>query len=184
METQELHNWRTYADPFSAVVTHTMDWEAATPCTEWTARDVVEHVVMTERDFLGQHGLLPTDAAGIEPERERPDRLWKSHERLVAGLLSDAAVAGREFGGYFGPSTIGATIVGFYGVDLLTHRWDLAVSQGLDPLLTRQDLDAIDAAMDSFGEQAYAPGLFARPVEVSDGADRTAVVLARTGRRA
>ncbi|MCC3290214.1 MULTISPECIES: maleylpyruvate isomerase N-terminal domain-containing protein [unclassified Arthrobacter] len=179
-----FHNWRTYAVPFSAVVADTTDWDAATPCTEWTARDVVEHVVMTQRDFLAQHGLLPAGPAGIAPDGERPDLLWKNHESLVAALLSDAAVAGREFDGYFGPSTIGATIVEFYGVDLLTHRWDLAVSQGLDPLLTGEDLDAIDAAMDSFGEQAYAPGLFARPVGVPDSADRRAVVLARTGRRA
>lgn len=182
MATQELHNWRASADPFSAVAAGTTDWEAATPCTEWTARDVVEHVVMTQRDFLAQQGLLPQGSAG--PDTADPLRLWTDHDRLVSGLLSDPAVAGREFGGYFGPSTIGATIVGFYGVDLLTHRWDLAVSQGLDPQLTGEDLDAINAAMDSFGEQAYAPGLFARPVEVPDGADRRAVILARTGRRA
>ena len=177
--TASLEIWRKDAGPFSALVSRTSDWGAQTPCEGWTARDLVEHVVSTERDFLEQHGL-----AGAAADTADPGKLWLEHERRVAELLADPAVADREFAGYFGPSTIGETLAGFYGGDLIVHRWDLAASQGLDAELSEEDLAAVDAAMDGFGEQAYAPGLFAPPVPVPDDAEPIRRVLARTGRRA
>ena len=103
---------------------------------------------------------------------------------VLNSVLADPAVAGRQFDGYFGPATVGGWLAGFYGVDLIVHRWDLAVSQGLDAGLTEADLAAVDAAMDMFGELAYAPGLFGAPVPVPEGAGRCSLVLARTGRKA
>lgn len=178
--TTALRIWRERADPFSTIAAAATDWDAASPCTDWAARDVVAHVVETQRDFLQRHGLL---AAGT-PETGDPHTLWITHEAEVSSLMADPDVADRAFAGYFGPSTIGETLTGFYGVDMVTHRWDLAVSQGLDARLTDQDLEAIDEALDGFGEQAYAPGLFARPVPVPPDASRLQQVLARTGRRA
>lgn len=32
-------------------------WDATTPCAEWNVRDVVAHVVDTQRDFLAREGL-------------------------------------------------------------------------------------------------------------------------------
>ena len=176
--TTSLEIWHKNAEPFSALVSRTTDWDAHTPCEGWTARDLVEHVVTTERDFLEQHGL-----AGPAADTADPGKQWLEHERRVAELLADPAVADREFAGYFGPSTIGETLAGFYGGDLIVHRWDLATSQGLDAGLSEEDLAAVDAAMDGFGEQAYAPGLFAPPVPVPDDAEPLRRVLARTGRR-
>ncbi|MDN3483181.1 maleylpyruvate isomerase N-terminal domain-containing protein [Arthrobacter sp. APC 3897] len=178
META-LQTWRSRADVFSSVTARTADWNAATPCGAWTARDIVDHVVSTQREFLAQHGL-----AAQPPDDGGPGQIWRSHERLVSGLLADPAVAGRQFDGYFGPATVGGWLAGFYGVDLIVHRWDLAVSQGLDAGLTEADLAAVDAAMDMFGELAYAPGLFGAPVPVPEGAGRCSLVLARTGRKA
>lgn len=174
-----LHVWRSRADVFTSIAARTADWNAATPCADWTARDIVDHVVSTQREFLDQHGL-----AAQLPDGGDPGQTWRSHERLVSGLLADPAVAGRQFDGYYGPDTVGGWLAGFYGVDLIVHRWDLAVSQGLDAELTEADLAAVDAAMDMFGELAYAPGLFGMPVPVPDGADRCSLVLARTGRKA
>lgn len=187
--TAALELWRKRADAFGAVTARTTDWDAPTPCEKWAARDVVEHVVSTQQDFLSEHGLLRggfTDGStgpGNPTDPANPRTLWPTHERMVAALLADPDVAGREFAGYFGPSTIGETLAGFYATDLIVHRWDLAASQGIDAELTEEELDVVDAAMDSFGEQAYAPGLFDPPVKVPDGAGRQSVVLARTGRR-
>ncbi|AKT50172.1 maleylpyruvate isomerase family mycothiol-dependent enzyme [Arsenicicoccus sp. oral taxon 190] len=174
-----LASWRQHAAPFTDVVEAVTDWDAASPCEGWAAADVVAHVVDTERDFLGGQGLdLPAQTGDSPAER------WAAHEAAVSDLLADPAVADRTYDGHFGPTTVGATLARFYGFDLLVHRWDLARSQGRDASFTDAELDEIDAAVDGFGEHAYAPGIFARPVEVPDGADRVARVLARTGRRA
>ena len=174
-----LASWQQHATPFTSVVEAVTDWDAASPCEGWTATDVLGHVLDTERDFLGARGRdLPVLDQGSPADR------WRAHEAAVSGLLADPAVAAEAFEGHFGPTTVGETLTRFYGFDLLVHRWDLARSQGREEALTDAELDEIDAAVDGFGEHAYAPGIFGQPVEVSGEADRQARVLARTGRRA
>lgn len=176
----DLESWSRHADPFTAVVDQVDDWSAASPCAGWTAADVVEHVISTERDFLaGQDVELRDDTTGSDPAER-----WRSHEATVRAALADPSVGAREYDGAFGRTTIGATLARFYGFDLLVHRWDLTRSQGRDEVLTDAEIDEIDHAVDGFGEHAYAPGIFARPVEVPAEAGRQARVLARTGRSA
>lgn len=178
--TEALRIWRERAHPFTAVVMEVTDWDAATPCTEWRARDIVAHIISTEREFIETHQLI-ADPHQIETSGE-PAGQWAGHESLIAGLLADPEVANRRFAGYFGPSTVGETLAGFYGGDLLVHRWDLAVSQGMEAGLTEKELQDIDSSMDGFGELAYAPGLFERPVDIPGTAALEQRVLARTGR--
>jgi hypothetical protein len=92
-------------------------------------------------------------------------------------------VAARPHDGAFGPTTVGDVLLDFYGFDLIVHRWDLARSQGRDARLTGAELALVDAAVDGWGEHAYAPGIFGAPAEVPAGADEQTRVLARTGRR-
>ncbi|WP_193103786.1 maleylpyruvate isomerase family mycothiol-dependent enzyme [Brachybacterium sp. FME24] len=173
-----LTTWQERSAPFTATVQAVDDWEAPSPCEGWTARDVLEHVCRTQRDFFAQRGLELSDLSGAEPAQT-----WAAHHREVSGLLGDPDVAQRAFDGAFGPTTVGATMIDFYGFDLIVHRWDLARSQGLDARLTPQELALIDAAVDGWGEHAYAPGIFAGALPTSPGVDEQTRVLARTGRR-
>lgn len=175
--TQQM--WQQHAQPFTEVVQAVTDWDAASPCEGWSARDVLDHVIETERDFLTQRGFTTP-----EPDAGDPARGWDEHLSAVTDLLGDESVATKEFDGYFGPTTVGDTLARFYGFDLLVHRWDLARSQGSDATFNDSELDEIDAAVDGFGEHAYAPGIFAAAVDVPGDADRQTKVLARTGRRA
>lgn len=70
-----------------------------------------------------------------------------------------------------------------YAFDLIDHRWSQARTQGRDARLTEAELALVDAAVDGWGEHAYAPGIFGAPVNVPGGADAQTRVLARTGRR-
>ncbi len=171
--------WATHSDPFTAVVEQVDDWDAASPCAGWSARDVLSHVMGTQADFLAQHGHdLP------EPDAADPAAAWRAHDAAVRALIADPQVAGTRYDGVFGPTTVGESLATFYGFDLLVHRWDLARSQGRDEPLTEGELDEVDAAVDGFGEHAYAPGIFAAALEPATDADRRQRVLARTGRRA
>lgn len=172
--------WRARAEPFHRVLSRVSDWDASTPCEGWTTRDVVDHVITTQGEFLAMHDL---GAASTAPGTSPLER-WRAHDQHVEALLTAPEVAGREWAGYFGPTTIAHTLVHFYGTDLLVHRWDVAQSQDIDAQLDDAELEEIDAAMTSFGDQAYAPGLFGGPLDVPDGATRLTTVLARTGRRA
>lgn len=195
--------WRERSAPFTAEVEAVTDWDAASPCEDWTTRDVLAHVIDTETEFLVGVGLVsarqgpgtpadrtaaqstPADGATADGAAadDDPALRWRTHLAGVAALLSDPAIAARPHDGAFGPTTVGTVMIEFYGFDLIVHRWDLARSQGRDARLDEQELALIDAAVDGWGEHAYAPGIFAPPVPVPTGADEQTRVLARTGRR-
>lgn len=167
------------ADRFSDVVAATTDWSAASPCEGWTAADVVDHVIDTQRDFLARHEI----DAGPRPSGP-PAQAWAAHLAAVRPLAIDPAIAVREFDGVFGRTTIGATLDAFYGFDLVVHGWDLGASNGRPTTFTQTDMDAMEAAFEGFGDHAYDDGVFWAPVEVAQDADRQTRLLARMGRRA
>jgi len=174
--------WRERSAPFTAEVAAVEDWDAPSPCEGWTAHDVLAHVIDTEREFLIRVGLAAEEAADASADGE-PAACWAAHLAAVDALLADPAVAARSHDGAFGPTTVGDVLLDFYGFDLIVHRWDLARSQGRDARLSAAELDLVDAAVDGWGEHAYAPGVFGAPVAVPADADAQARVLARTGRR-
>lgn len=166
------------ADRFTSTVAATTDWSAASPCAGWTAADVVDHVVDTERQFLETHGLgldgRPTGS---------PDVVWRLHLEAVRPIATDEDVRAREYDGFFGRTTIGATLDHFYGFDLVVHGWDLGSANGRPTTFTDADMDAMEQAFVGFGEHAYDDGVFGRPVDVPADADRQTRLLARMGRR-
>ena len=176
-----LTAWRRSAAPFSAEVETVTDWEAPSPCEGWSARDVLAHVIDTEQEFLARVDLAP--AAGPSgPTTPGPATRWAEHLAAVEALLADPAVAGSPHEGAFGPTTIGAVLIEFYGFDLVVHRWDLARSQGRETRFGEAELALLDASVDAWGKHAYAPGIFSAPLEGPEGADPQTRVLARMGR--
>jgi uncharacterized protein (TIGR03086 family) len=166
------------ADRFSDTASSTSDWSATSPCEGWTAADVVDHVVDTERQFLESKGLdLGPRPAGS------PGEVWAAHLSAVRNVVTDDLRA-QEYDGFFGRTTIGATLDDFYGFDLVVHGWDLGAASGRPTTFTDADMDAMDAAFVGFGEHAYDEGVFKQPVDAPEGADRQTQLLARMGRRA
>ncbi|MEP7765562.1 maleylpyruvate isomerase family mycothiol-dependent enzyme [Sanguibacter sp. 25GB23B1] len=156
-------------------------WSRPSPCEGWAARDVVRHLVETQRDFLARHDLDAGDAPDIDRD---PAAAWTEHSRRVLDVLADPAVPATAFDGHFGPTTIGDTFSQFYVWDMIVHRWDVATAAGLDAGLTDAELDAIDSGAESFGEALHMDGICKPAVDVDPTADRATRALARLGRRA
>ncbi len=178
MTTTHLERYAAAADPFGALVAKINDWSAPSPCEGWTARDVLGHVIETQRDFLAGQGY-PSPA----PDLGDPARAWAGHDAWVRGLLADAATAGQRYEGHFGPTTVGDTMVDFYGWDLLVHRWDLARAAGQEVEFSDAELDTVEGAAEGFGDMLYADGICAPALDVPADASRQSKVLARLGRR-
>lgn len=176
-----LTRYNSYADGFGDVLaTLTAEaWSNPSPCDGWTARDVVAHVVDTQRDFFTGHDV----DLGQAPSFDDPVAAWRAHRDAVSARLADPTIADRAFDGHFGPTTIGETLVRFYGFDMIAHRWDIAAAAGLDHRFTDDQLTEMETAADGFGDALYSEGVCER-VDVPAGADRQTTLLARLGRRA
>ena len=153
-------------------------WDAPSPCAGWTARDVVAHVIETERDFLARHDLLDSPA----PVAGRPGRRVPRHAADVLRVLDRDGTADREYDGYFGRTTFGATMSEFYGWDLVVHGWDVARATGREWSISDEEARALGSDADAWGDALYSEGICAAPVSVPDDASVQDRLLGRLGR--
>jgi uncharacterized protein (TIGR03086 family) len=108
---------------------HDDQWSAPTPCTEWTVRALVGHLVGMNLVFTA---LLNNEA----PPERGPDRLGndpvgaflESCSTLIAAF-SQPGVLERTYHGPLGEAT-GADRLQIRLYDLLAHGWDLARATG------------------------------------------------------
>src|SRR3712207_2659031 len=121
--TTPIRTAYTTADrPLAAVLdaVPTDAWGRPSTCEGWTVREVVRHLVQTQREFLTGRGV----DLGEEPDVDAdPAAAWRAHALRVAAALADEQVAGREYDGFFGRTTLGASLAQFYVWDMLVHRW-------------------------------------------------------------
>lgn len=171
--------YRSALEPLTAVVEAVTDWAAASPCQGWSALDVLDHIVTTQRGLLAERGLDlgPAPELGADPAGG-----WRAHTCDVLERLADPAVEHLAYDGFFGPTTLGQTMTRFYVFDMIVHRWDLGRAAGIPIGFTEPELDRIEAAAESFGPMLYADGICRSGVTAPEGADRSTRVLATLGR--
>ena len=100
----------------------------------------------------------------------------------MAGCLSRDGVAEREYDGYFGRTTIAATMADFYGWDLVIHGWDVARATGQPWTISDAEAESMHATADGWGDALYSDGICRPPVPVPDDAPATDRLVARLGR--
>ncbi|QBX56575.1 TIGR03086 family protein [Nocardioides seonyuensis] len=167
------------ADRFTAALAAAGDaWDDPSPCEGWTVRDVVAHVIDTQRDFLDRQEL----PAGGQPDLADPVAAWRSHRAHVEEVLASPDIAGLEYDGFFGRTTIGATMADFYGWDLVIHGWDVARGTGQPWTISDAEAESLHATADGWGDALYSEGICRAPVQVPDDASATDRLVARLGR--
>jgi uncharacterized protein (TIGR03086 family) len=160
------------------------DWSRATPCTEWTVRDLVRHLVYEE---LWTPPLLAGATIAEVGDRfegdilgEDPQVAWKeAAAHAVAAASPDVLrrTVHLSFGDFPGQEYLGQLTA-----DHTIHAWDLARGLGGDD---RLDPDLVRFVYDFMAPQAAqwsAAGVFAPQVDVPDDADPQAKLLALSGR--
>lgn len=154
-------------------------WTAPSPCPEWTARGVVEHVVG------GVGGVLAsvTDREQ-EPVTEHTDlaAAWRELTGAMTSALGDPRTAARTIHGPSGEVTLEQAVVQFGTVELLVHSWDLARATGGDE---RLDPDLVHSAFEMIRPRDAAlrnPRAFGPKVAPPAGADEQTEFLCFLGR--
>jgi uncharacterized protein (TIGR03086 family) len=183
--TEILDRYRRIADDLTARVDAVPDsaWDNPSPCTEWTARGVIAHVIDVARSAVdGLDGVphVPVVAEQLDPVKD-----WAAARERIESALADPQRAGTLVDSPFGQVPFAALVDQLLRMDTLIHTWDLARATGGDERInadaaaeTLQALSAIpDAVLRDSG--AFGPRLPA-PAD----ADPVTALMCFAGRRA
>ncbi len=164
-------------------------WNATTPCTDWSVQDLMIHLVTEQR-------WVPPLLDGESPDEDVIDPAVIAEELATdapAVWQRDAEAAHAAFAT---PGALQRTVRLSYGdsdaasycqemiSDLVVHTWDLARGIGADERLDPELVDLVYEITAPRAGQLAESGLFDPPVPVSDDADPQTRLLALFGRRA
>jgi uncharacterized protein (TIGR03086 family) len=155
-------------------------WDDTSPCPDWTARHLVQHLVDTHGMFMGLVGRTQRPGPSIDDD---PLAAWTSARDQMQADLNDPERADAEFEGSSGRTTFAAAVDRFICMDLVIHRWDLARATGQDETIDPSELERLWQDVDSFGDRMRAPGAFGAAVEPGPNASPQDRLLAYLGRQ-
>lgn len=170
---------RTVAAGFTEHAAAMRDWSAPTPVADWTAGDIVGHLVGWFTEFLGAGGVvLPVGP----PVADDPLSAWVAHTAAVQGLL-DGDAADRDFSHPMaGSHRLADAIDRFYTADVYMHTWDLAAAIGRDSGLDPEFAEQMLAGMTGIEDLLRSSGQYGPPVAVADDAGPVARLMGFIGR--
>jgi uncharacterized protein (TIGR03086 family) len=159
-------------------------WAAPTPCTDWSVRDLVNHV--TGEHLWAPH-LLDGETIAQVGDRydgdvlgDSPVTAWDSAAEASRGAWLSAspdAVVHLSFGDNpaleYGQQMLS---------DLLIHGWDLARGAGLDEAMDPATVATVLVYMEANAKSWEAAGIFAPPVQIG-GDDPAKRLIALSGRQ-
>jgi uncharacterized protein (TIGR03086 family) len=156
-------------------------WTSPTPCTEWTVRDVVSHLVGTNLVFVAMLQDTPMPERGIDRLGADPAEAYRRSAEALQAAAARPGVLDRSQTTPLGAAT-GIERLQWRIADLLTHQWDLAQATGL---VTELPDDLVERAFTFV--QAQLPGQprtgrFADPQPIHDNAEALDRLAAFTGR--
>jgi uncharacterized protein (TIGR03086 family) len=175
---EEVVRHRCACDGFSSVAEAVAPdaWSVPTPCTEWTARDVVEHVI-------GFHEFLLLRPLGVRAHRPRegPAARWDATSVALFTALTTEGVLDRATELPGGGTSTPRMMIQALTTDVLVHTWDLAraaeLPSDLDDELCVRAYEAVRAS-----EFRRADGMIGEEIPVAAGARATDKLVAFYGR--
>lgn len=182
--TRHLHACERFGE---AVAAAAGKWDRPSPCADWNARGVLEHVI-------GFHDVLLLRPMNEKPQRPRDDPVqrWLVTNDALQNLLSrlgflDGPIDVPVVGNNQATQLDAAPLVAGLTQDVLVHTWDLARSVGADD---RLDPDLCEHCLRRLPEDPQAlvrSGMFGPAVDLDQAELETdkgpqSQLLARLGR--
>lgn len=158
-------------------------WDAASPCDEWNARQVLGHVMWgLDAIAAGASGEAPpgerdeADVAG-----ERPLEHWSAALDRVLTALDQQGVLQTKAQTPFGEMPID-DMLGFFFGDPLMHTWDIAVAVGVEHGIPDELAEHSMVMLGAAGDALRGPGRLGAEVEAPPGTDAATRMAAFGGR--
>jgi uncharacterized protein (TIGR03086 family) len=148
--------------------------DAPTPCEEWDVRTLLDHMLETQRYFLGS-----ARGEDVSPPGPTPPKLLSDDPVAdFASMRSDMLDA------YGAPDVVEKTgpALGIAFADQLLHGWDLARATGQDATMPAGLPEAAYEMIHGRFTDEQRKGVFKPEVQVGDDASPQERLLAYTGR--
>ena len=105
------------------------DWGRPTPCTEWTVRDLLNHLVAGQRRFGAMARGERPPARGTDVLGADPKGTFRDATAEVQALAATPGMLEKRLATPLGEQP-GSFVVLLQGNELMVHGWDLARSIG------------------------------------------------------
>lgn len=169
---------------FSARLAQVTSWDAPTPDSDWTVRDLVRHVIRGQqtvpRLLAGRSVLeagLTRAPLGSDLQAE-----WDAYSGLATAAWSEAPADARV---RLASETVTAhEYLREQVAEVTIHTWDLARAVSADESLDDELIAAVWTVFEPQKDALEASGLFAPPVPLPEDASLQSRLLALTGRDA
>ena len=150
------------------------DLDATTPCDEWSVRDLLNHMLDTQRYFLGAARGEQASPPGPNPPDVLGDNPRQDFERIQSDVIdafSQDGVIDKT-----GPA------LGIAFADQLLHGWDVARATGQDDTMPDGLAQAAYDTIHGRFTDDQRKGVFKPEVQVGDDATPQQRLLAYAGR--
>ena len=156
-------------------------WSASTPCTEWSVRRIVEHLVGMNRVFAAVLTDRPPPGRGDPIADDELAEAYRESATLLLDACRQPGLPDRLFAGPLGTAT-GDERIRIRLYDLLAHGWDLAKATG-QVLQVPDDIAerSLSFARGQVSEQSR-PGRFEPPQAIAEDAPAIERLVAFLGR--
>lgn len=162
------------------------DWDSPTPCTDWTVRDLVNHIVGEQLwvpDVLAGRTVAEVgDKFDGDQLRDDPLGAWAESSQVArAAWLQPGAVEQTVH------LSFGDAAAEEYGwqmtTDLAVHGWDLATALGADAAIPDELASRLLAYIEPQVSMWSGTSMFAEPVTLPADAPAPARLVALLGRQ-
>jgi len=158
-------------------------WNLPTPCSDWTVRELLNHVAEFQRAMIGQ---LHAPEAINTPLGDDPTGAWSAVSSALEAAVDAEGALDQAIVSPFSDAPFRESIM-IPTIDLVFHSWDLARAAGLDETLPEETCAAVYELLLPFDElirqSGGYPDGYADKVDPPAGADIQTQLLCFGGRR-
>jgi len=178
MADEVVERYTNLADQFGARIEATPDdaWDKAAPCEGWCARDVVDHV-------LGSQRAVVKAVTGSEPSADGDlKEQWRATYAALKDAVGQPGALQKTMPGPMGEMPVEMMLGRFLATDVLVHTWDLARAVGGDEKLDPTAVSQAYSGLKPMDAMIRQPGVFGPKVEPAADADEQEQFLNFLGR--
>ena len=151
-------------------------WANPTPCTDWSVRELVDHVIAIQRQIPEGLGTIVDDGADAQAT-------WKAvHEGALTALRQPGVLEGTMRGMRGDEVPVEMALIPRLS-DLHVHTWDLARATGGDERLSPEVAAIVLERLKPNDDALRKSGSFGPKVEPPQDADVQVELLCFLGRR-